>query len=65
MTTYVTVPLVLDDVTVQSDPERTRAILELLHGLSTERQIVLFTQEPEVVQWATENLPAKAVISLI
>jgi DNA repair exonuclease SbcCD ATPase subunit len=60
-----TVPLVLDDVTVQSDPERTRAILELLHELSTERQVVLFTQEPEVVQWATENLPAKAVISLI
>ncbi len=50
-----TVPLVLDDVTVQSDPERTRAILELLHGLSTERQIILFTQEPEVAQWATEK----------
>jgi uncharacterized protein YhaN len=59
-----TVPLVLDDVTVQSDPERTRAILELLHRLSTERQVVLFTQEPAVVQWATENLAAKAVISL-
>ena len=59
-----TVPLVLDDVTVQSDPERTRAILELLHRLSTERQIVLFTQEPEVVQWASEKLAAKAVISL-
>ena len=59
-----TVPLVLDDVTVQSDPERTRAILELLHRLSTERQIVVFTQEPEVVQWASEKLPAKAVISL-
>ena len=59
-----TVPLVLDDVTVQSDPERTRAILDLLHELSTKRQIVLFTQEPEVVQWATEKLAAKAVISL-
>jgi DNA repair exonuclease SbcCD ATPase subunit len=59
-----TAPLVLDDITVQSDPERTCAILELLHRLSTERQIVLFTQEPEVVQWASEKLPAKAVISL-
>lgn len=60
-----TVPLVLDDVTVQADPERTRAILELLHELSAERQIVLFTQEPEVIQWATENLAADAVISLV
>jgi uncharacterized protein YhaN len=59
-----TVPLVLDDVTVQSDPARTRAILELLHRLSTERQVVMFTQEPAVVQWATEKLAAKAVISL-
>lgn len=60
-----TVPLVLDDITVQSDPERTRAILDLLRELSTKRQIVLFTQEPEVVQWATDKLPAKAVISLM
>jgi uncharacterized protein YhaN len=59
-----TVPLVLDDVTVQSDPARTRAILELLHRLSTERQVVLFTQEPAVVQWATEKLATQAVISL-
>ncbi len=59
-----TVPLVLDDVTVQADPERTRAILELLHELSAERQIVLFSQEPEVVQWATQSLAAEAVISL-
>lgn len=58
------VPLVLDDVTVQADPERTRAILELLHELSAEHQIVLFTQEPEVVQWATENLASHAVVAL-
>lgn len=40
----------LDDVTVQSDPGRTRGILQLLQRLSAERQIILFTQEPEVVQ---------------
>jgi DNA repair exonuclease SbcCD ATPase subunit len=60
-----TVPLVLDDVTVQADPERTRAILELLHELSTERQIVVFTQEPEVIQWATENQAAEAVNRMV
>lgn len=36
-----------------------RAILELLHKLSADRPIVLFTQEPEVIQWATENLAAQ------
>lgn len=58
------VPFVLDDVTVQADPERTRAILELLHELSAEHQIVLFSQEPEVVQWANENLSPEAVVAL-
>lgn len=58
------VPLVLDDVTVQADPERTQAILELLHELSVNHQVVLFTQEPEVVQWATENLESTAVVTL-
>jgi uncharacterized protein YhaN len=65
VTTGETVPLVFDDITVQADPERTRAILELLHELSADREIVLFTQEPEVIQWATENLAAQAVISLL
>lgn len=58
------VPFVLDDVTVQADPERTRAILGLLHELSGHHQIVLFTQEPEVVQWANENLAPNAVVAL-
>jgi len=58
------VPLVLDDVTVQADPQRTRAILDLLCALSVEHQVVLFTQEPEVVQWATENLSPNAIVAL-
>lgn len=49
-------PLVLDDVTVQSDPDRTATLLDLLHELSTERQIVLFSQEDEVVEWAKHAL---------
>jgi uncharacterized protein YhaN len=50
-------PLILDDVTVQSDGERTRAILETLQAISTERQIVLFTQEEDVLAWAEATLP--------
>lgn len=57
-------PLVLDDVTVQSDPGRKKAILELLREVSAERQIVLFTQEQEVVDWAWANLDRHAVIAL-
>ncbi len=49
-------PLVLDDVTVQCDVARTRAILDLLLGLSHDRQIVLFSQENEVLEWAEARL---------
>lgn len=38
-------PLLLDDVTVQADGDRARGMLELLHALSAERQVVLFSQE--------------------
>jgi DNA repair exonuclease SbcCD ATPase subunit len=51
-----TAPLLLDDVTAQSDQRRTTAILEMLHLLSAERQVVLFTQEDEVADWARANL---------
>ncbi len=49
-------PLILDDVTVHCDAERTAAILEALHSISTERQIILFSQEAEVLEWAQKNL---------
>jgi uncharacterized protein YhaN len=51
-----TSPLVLDDVTVQSDAARTAAILDMLHALSQDHQVVLFTQEQEVIDWAGTNL---------
>lgn len=51
-----TAPLVLDDVTVQSDRGRTGAVLDLLHEVSRDRQVVLFSQEDEVVAWAEEHL---------
>jgi exonuclease SbcC len=49
-------PLILDDVTVQFDARRKKAVLGMLRDLSTRHQIILFTQEDEVVEWAQENL---------
>lgn len=56
---HETAPLILDDVTVQSDQERTIAIMRMLHELSLECQVVLFTQEQEVIDWATENMTSE------
>jgi recombinational DNA repair ATPase RecF len=55
-TTGEKAPIVLDDITVQSDAQRTTAILNLLHHLSKEHQIVLFSQEDEVLRWATDHI---------
>ena len=61
-----TCPLLLDDVTVQSDATRTSAILELLHDLSKEQQVIVFAQEQGVAEWARENLsePDDALVEL-
>jgi len=45
-------PLILDDVTVHCDRERKRAVLETLHQISQERQVILFSQEEDVLAWA-------------
>lgn len=57
-TTGEKAPVILDDITVQSDADRTVAALDLLHELSTEHQIVLFSQEDEVLSWAEQHLTA-------
>ncbi|HEU0128977.1 MAG TPA: hypothetical protein VFQ48_10295, partial [Pseudonocardiaceae bacterium] len=50
-------PLLLDDVTVQSDPTRTTAILRMCKALADDgRQVVVFAQEPSVAVWAEANL---------
>lgn len=49
-------PLILDDVTVHCDPQRQEEILSLLHSVSREQQVILFSQEPETLDWARENL---------
>jgi DNA repair exonuclease SbcCD ATPase subunit len=61
-----TCPLILDDVTVHADSERTQAILTLLLQISDERQVILFTQEDQVADWAREHLtsPQQAIHAL-
>jgi recombinational DNA repair ATPase RecF len=46
------VPLVLDDVTVQADERRAERMLELLLGWARHRQVILFTKEEQVLAWA-------------
>ncbi len=51
-----TCPMLLDDVTAHCDPVRTQTILALLHEISKARQVVLFSQERDVSEWAAEAL---------
>jgi DNA repair protein SbcC/Rad50 len=62
-----TCPLLLDDVTVHADAVRTREILDLLLQVAADRQVVLFTQKPQVTAWARQNLtePRHAVRELM
>ena len=52
VTTDESAPLLLDEVTAQSDPERKLRMLDVLHALSADRQIVLFSHDAEVMEWA-------------
>jgi DNA repair protein SbcC/Rad50 len=56
VTTDERAPLLLDEVTAQSDPERKRRILDVLHDLSADRQVILFSHDAEVIDWATSAL---------
>ena len=55
-TTGESCPLLLDDVTVQADAERTVGILDLLLALSSDRQVIVFAQGQEVAEWARVHL---------
>ena len=61
-----TCPLLLDDVTVQSDEPRTQATLDLLHELSKEQQVIVFAQERGVAEWAGTHLsePQDSIVQL-
>ena len=51
-----TCPLILDDVVGASDAERKQAVLETLQALARSTQVILFTHEDDVREWAAENL---------
>lgn len=53
-------PLIFDDATVHSDQERTVAVMETLLTLAERRQVVVFTQESEVAEWAKARLVGRA-----
>ena len=49
-------PLILDDPTPHFDAERTVAVLDLLLQFAESRQVILFSQETEVLTWAERRL---------
>ena len=49
-------PLILDDVVSASDALRKRVVLETLLAISESTQVVLFTHEDDVRDWARERL---------
>ena len=49
-------PLLFDDITAHCDATRTEAILDLLHEISADRQVILFSQERDVMEWARKSL---------
>ena len=55
-TTGETCPLILDDVLVQCDRVRKRALLDVISAISRTRQVILLSQEEEVLQWAQQNV---------
>ncbi len=58
VTTGETAPLLLDEVTAQADPERRAGLLRVLHELSRERQVILFSHDEAVAAWAERSLAA-------
>lgn len=56
VTTDETAPIILDEVTAQCDTERKRRLLEVLHVVSAERQVIMFSHDGEVAAWADRTL---------
>lgn len=56
VTTDEQVPLLFDEVTAHCDARRRAAVLALLHDVSRELQVIVFTHEEPVREWAEEHL---------
>lgn len=57
---HETCPVLLDDPTVHADSSRKTEILDYLLAVSHEHQVIVFSQEQEVLDWA-KNQPDGAV----
>ena len=53
-------PLILDDPVASSDTSRKLAVLSTLHAISKSVQVILFTHEDDVRDWARERLSGNA-----
>ena len=53
---HETCPVLLDDPTVHADANRKQQILDYLLATSKEHQVILFSQEQEVLDWAKNQL---------
>jgi uncharacterized protein YhaN len=58
VTTDESAPFIVDDGLVQTDSVRAAAMLDLLHELSADRQVIVFSQEDDVLTWARRALVA-------
>ena len=56
-----TCPFILDDVVGASDAARKQAVLKTLHALARSTQVILFTHEDDVRDWARENVAGSGV----
>ena len=59
-TGHETCPVLLDDPTVHADADRKQEVLDYLLAASKEHQVIVFSQEQEVLDWARKQ-PAGAV----
>ena len=57
-------PLVMDDVLVNFDPERARGMAVAINAVADEHQVLLFTCHPHVVELLVQLRPSTRVIEL-
>ncbi|MCH1503346.1 MAG: hypothetical protein L7V86_07170, partial [Verrucomicrobiales bacterium] len=61
LSTYSPMPLVLDDLLMTFDDERTTALLPILANLSQKTQILVFTHHQHLLDLFERNLPGQFV----
>ena len=57
-------PLVMDDILVNFDPERAKAAIDVFKHIAATHQILFFTCHPHVSQWFKETVPDLTVRSV-